>query len=163
MSVYAGKRNMVNGSPPRGFFAVGVDQPKCEINIGTLWRTAHILGAAYLFTIGKRYRRQPSDTTKAWTHLPLIHWDTADDMRSHLPLGDRLVGVELADEAVALPDYEHWQQSVYLLGAEDRGISADVLSRCHDVVKLPGSMSMNVAVAGSIVMYDRIARGARRR
>jgi hypothetical protein len=64
VSVYAGNRHMVNGSPPRGFFAVGVDQPKCEINIGTLWRTAHILGAAYLFTIGKRYRRQPSDTTK---------------------------------------------------------------------------------------------------
>jgi tRNA (guanosine-2'-O-)-methyltransferase len=125
---------MVKALPPRGFFAVGVDQPKCEINIGTLWRTAHILGAAYLFTIGKRYR-----------------------------LGARLVGVELADDAVALPDYEHWQQSVYLLGAEDRGISADVLSRCHDVVKLPGSVSMNVAVAGSIVMYDRIARGARRR
>jgi len=29
---------------------------------------------------------------------------------------------------------------------------------CHQVVRLPGERSLNVAVAGSIVIYDRITK-----
>ena len=36
----------------RGFYAIGVYKPKKEVNIGTLWRTANILGASLIFTAG---------------------------------------------------------------------------------------------------------------
>ena len=47
----------------RGYFAIGVYHPKNHLNIGTLWRTANILKAAFIFTVGARYKRfQCSDT-----------------------------------------------------------------------------------------------------
>ncbi|RZJ99745.1 MAG: TrmH family RNA methyltransferase, partial [Flavobacterium sp.] len=40
-------------------------------------------------------------------------------------------------------------------GAEDHGLSSKVIARCHHLVKFKSQKSLNVAVAGSIVMYDR--------
>ena len=42
----------------RGFFGIGIFHAKNEENIGTLWRSASILGADFIFTIGKPYRHQ---------------------------------------------------------------------------------------------------------
>ena len=46
----------------RGFFGVGIENTKTHQNIGTLWRSASIMGASFMFTIGKRYKKQASDT-----------------------------------------------------------------------------------------------------
>ena len=40
------------GGSDAGFFAVGVYNSKSADNVGTLWRSAFQLGAAYIFTIG---------------------------------------------------------------------------------------------------------------
>jgi len=48
----------------RGFFGIGIQNIKTESNIGTLWRSANILGADFIYTIGKRYKKQSSDTMK---------------------------------------------------------------------------------------------------
>lgn len=52
----------------------------------------------------------------------------------------------------------HPRQAIYLLGAEDHGLPPDVLARCNSVVSLEAVCrpSYNVAVAGSIILYDRI-------
>ena len=139
----------------RGYFGVAVYRPKNSVNIGSLFRTAQLLGASYLAVIGARYKRQPSDTYNAAYHMPLYQYDGWDDFRANIPLGTRIVAVELTPDAQMLDDYEHPKQAVYLLGAEDNGIPVAILERCHDVVKLRGKRSMNVAVAGSIVLYSR--------
>ena len=141
----------------RGFFAVGVYRPKTEANVGTLWRTAHLYGAAFVFTVGRRYQRQSSDTPKTPLHTPLFHFADINDLGEHLPWSAPLVGVELDSRSVSLPSYEHRLRSVYLLGAEDHGLPPDVLDACHDVIQIPSlaPQSMNVAVAGSVVLYDR--------
>lgn len=142
----------------RGFWAIGIWHTKTEHNVGTLWRSAHLLGAAFVFTVGRRYKsRQSSDTMDTRRHVPLFHFDDVADLHRHLPHSCKLVGVELDDRAVMLADYKHPERAVYLLGAEDHGLSHDMLAMCHDVVRLPGAHSMNVAVAGSIVAYDRVS------
>lgn len=146
------------GSSTRGFFIIGVERSKTEVNVGTLWRTAHLLGAAFIFTIGRRYKPQASDATKAWRSIPLLHFDRIEEMRDKLPHSCPLVGVELDDRARPLHEFTHPERAAYLLGAEDHGLSKEALGTCHALVKLPGRYSMNVAVAGSIVMYDRVAR-----
>lgn len=83
--------------------------------------------------------------------------DTAD-LVAHLPHSCPLVGVELTDDARMLADFSHPERAVYLLGAEDHGLTQTSLAACHHVVKLPGRFSMNVACAGSIIMYDRCVR-----
>jgi len=80
---------------------------------------------------------------------------------ANLPFDCRLVGVEITEDAVPLETYKHPERAVYLLGAEDHGITPETLKRCHDVIVLPGRFCLNVAVAGSIVMYDRLAKGTK--
>lgn len=139
----------------RGYFGVGVFNPKKSVNVGTLWRTAHLFGAAYVFTIGARYSLQHSDTMKTHRHIPLIHYKDFADFYEHLPYDAQLVGIELTDKAKELSAFVHPERAVYLLGAEDHGLSDAILAKCQHVVKLRGEHSMNVAVAGSIVLYHR--------
>jgi len=145
----------------RGHFGIGIYHSEYVVNVGTLWRSAHVLGANYLFTIGKRWPHQASDTTKAWKHIPLFEFLTFEDFREHLPYGTRIVAVELDDAALPIANYCHPERCAYLLGAEDHGIPADVLSRCDEIVQLPGAYCLNVAVAGSLVMYDRLSKAAK--
>lgn len=139
----------------RGFFAIGIEHNKCAANIGTLWRSAMSYDAAFVFTVGRRYQQQSSDTTVTWRHIPLFAFETLDDLIQHLPYSCPLVGVEIGCGAKPIAAYHHRERAAYLLGAEDRGLSADALSRCHELVELPGRFCLNVSVAGSLVMFDR--------
>lgn len=146
----------------RGFFGIGVYRPKTEMNIGTLWRSAHLLGAAYLFTVGARYRRQPTDTTGAAKHVPLFAYEDMDDLLAHMTcdVDAPLIGIEMHERSRPLPEFTHPKAGVYLLGSEDRGLPSEVVARCHRLLEVPtlGYGSLNVATAGSIVLYDRFTR-----
>ena len=142
----------------RGFFGIGLYKPKIEINVGTLFRTAAIFGCNFMFTIGHRYKHQRSDTMKSHRHIPLFHYESFDDFKVHLPKCSSLVGVELTQNARPIRNFIHPKQAVYMLGAEDNGIDENILRQCDHVIKLPGDVSLNVSVAGSIVLYDRIGK-----
>jgi tRNA G18 (ribose-2'-O)-methylase SpoU len=142
----------------RGYFGIGVQCCKNQINYGTLYRTAQILGASFLFLIGKRFRQQCSDTTQSWHHIPVHSYDTFDDFYKNLPHDCRLVGIELTDRATPLENFKHPDRACYLLGAEDNGLSSEAIRRCHLLLKMRGDRSMNVAVAGSIVLYHRVCQ-----
>lgn len=146
----------------RGYFAVGICGGKTPENLGTLWRSASLYGAAFVFTVGKRYQSQACDTPNTPRHTPLFHFTDLDDLRRHLPYRCPLVGVELVETSVPLGRYRHPERAAYLLGAEDKGLSASDLLRCHDLVQIETALpySMNVAVAGSIVLRDRHVKAA---
>ena len=138
----------------RGYFGIGIYHIKHEVNLGTLWRSACSFGASFIFTIGKRYSRQSSDTTKTWRHVPLYHYESIDDL--FLPYSCRLVGIELGGESIR--EYKHPERCIYLLGAEDHGLPSEIMDKCHEVIEIPSvnEYCLNVASAGSIVMYDRL-------
>jgi tRNA G18 (ribose-2'-O)-methylase SpoU len=138
----------------RGYFAVGVWHVKSEVNIGTLWRSAYQLGAAYIFTIGKRYKKQSSDTHKAWRHIPLNHYETWDEFIKMQPYDAVIVGIEMG--GIPLARFTHPERAIYVLGAEDYGLDT-MLDKCQKVVSLEAVQDdcYNVAVAGSLVMYHR--------
>ena len=140
----------------RGYFEIGVYRSKTETNIGTLWRSAYQLGASGVFTIGRRYRQQPSDTTKTMRHIPLRHYLDIDEMLASRPVGAVLVGIEM--NGTPLSETEHPQQAIYLLGAEDTGLPREIARKCNRIISLESvrTPSYNVAVAGALVMYDRV-------
>lgn len=142
----------------RGYFGIGIYNGKNTMNIGTLWRSANILGADFIFTIGRRYQKQCSDTMKTPRHIPLYHYMDGDDFFSHIPYDCPVVAVELADKSIPLERYCHRERCIYLLGAEDSGIPKNILERCKETVQIVGDYCYNVAVAGSIVMYDRAVK-----
>lgn len=139
----------------RGFFGIGILNAKTEQNIGTLWRSASIMGASFIFTIGKRYKKQASDTTKSWKHIPLYNYETFEDFYKTMPYDCVLVGIELDERSIAIKEFKHPERCIYLLGAEDIGLSKQAIEKCNKIIQLPGDVCMNVSVAGSIVMYDR--------
>lgn len=140
----------------RGYFGIGIFNGKTIENIGTLWRSANLMGASFIYTIGKRYKKQASDTMATHRHIPLYHYDTFEEFYKSIPYDCRLVGIELDQKSEPIKTFSHFERCIYLLGAEDSGLSNEALSKCHKLIQLPGEHSMNVAVAGSIVMFDRI-------
>lgn len=147
-----------NKYPHTAFYGIGIMQATREINIGTLWRSAYIMGASFIFTVDRKYKKQSADVVGTPSRIPLFHYHDLDDLKAHLPHGAPLIGVEMADEAIFIHQYEHPKRAVYLLGSETNGLSRKTLTACHQLVKLPGSFSLNVAVAGSIIMHDRISK-----
>lgn len=141
-----------------GFFGIGILNNCDEVNIGTLWRSAYILGASFIFTVDKKYKHQGSDVTKAWTRIPLYHFKTFEELKDNLPFSTRLVAVEMGQGATPISDYDHPDRVVYLLGNEISGLPKKIVKQCQSVIKLPGEYSLNVAVTGSIVMYDRMTK-----
>lgn len=142
-----------------GYWGIGVWHSKTEVNIGTLMRSAHSFGASFVFTVGRRYEAKASDISKATRHIPCYHYKDMDDLVDHLPLACPIVGIELHPKAKPLDKLVHPFRACYLLGAEDHGLQAESLEKCHMLTYIPhGKHCLNVATAGSIVMYDRMVK-----
>lgn len=145
----------------RGYCGIAVYHPKTETNVGTLWRSANVFGASFLALIGRRFKKQASDTMATHRNVPLYEYLTFDQFRDHQPHGCAIVAVERCATARNIVNYCHPERAVYLLGPEDGGIPSSVLARCHSRIVIPGTHCLNVAAAGSIVLYDRMAKLAR--
>jgi len=141
----------------KGYFGIGVEGVSKAMNVGTLFRTAHAFGASFVFTLRAQYNPREgahSDTSDTPRSVPTYHF--ADLSTFRLPLGCRLVGVEISEEAIDLPSFRHPRQAAYILGAEREGLSADLQTRCDYMVKIPTRFSINLGVAGALIMYDRL-------
>jgi tRNA G18 (ribose-2'-O)-methylase SpoU len=139
-----------------GYFEVGIFHPRTDENVGTLWRTAYQLGAAGIFTIGRRYRKQASDTQDSMQKIPLRNYPDFEAFLADRPLGAQLVGVEMGGQPLSA--FRHPERAIYLLGSEAMGLPAAVLEKCNHLVSLEwvDYPSYNLAVAGSIVLYHRV-------
>lgn len=141
----------------RGFFGIGIWHYKYDCNAGTLFRSAYAFGANFIYTIGRRYKGEASDTCNSAKHIPYFHYDTLEAFKEYGPKDCRLTVVELDDKAHDLPNFVHFERSAYLLGSEGGGLPPSLI-KDNVVVKIPGCVCLNVATAGSIVLYDRIAK-----
>lgn len=149
------KRTQVKG---RGHCGIGIERGKTPANIGTLWRSAVCLGADFIFTVGPRYPKQSSGTVASWRHVPTFEYRDVQDFNEHRPLDVPLIGVELTDDAEPLETFDHPERAIYLLGPEDGSLSKAALSVCQKVVKFQSAYCLNVASAGTVLLYDRQAK-----
>jgi tRNA G18 (ribose-2'-O)-methylase SpoU len=141
----------------RGYFGIGVEGASKPMNFGNLARSAHGFGASFIFTVAaaRTIGRPPSDTNRSYHHVPWYSFETVEAMR--LPDDCRLVGVELIKDAIDLPSFRHPLQAAYVLGPEGGSLSPQMLERCEFVVRIPLAFCINLAMAGVVVMYDRMA------
>ena len=141
----------------RGYFGIGVEGISKPMNLGSLLRSAHAFGASFAFTIGAAFDARETaraDTSEAVGSLPFHPWPDLAAM--DLPQGCRLVGVELLDDAIELPAFTHPSRAAYVLGAERTSLSPAIQERCDFVVRIPAKFCFNLAIAGALVMYDRM-------
>lgn len=129
-----------------------------EVNLGTLLRTCDAVGAcvAVPHTPVARAALKKGNTLRTRS---CVHWAgrPARWLARQKEQGSRIVGVELAEDAIRLADVAPARQrTVVVLGHEHAGIPDDVWDLLDDVIEIPmlgtGS-SLNVAVAGSLVLY----------
>ena len=146
----------------RGYFGIGAEGVSKSANVGALLRTAHAFDAAFCFLIGTGFDARAgrlADTADTPAHVPLWRFDSVDGVM--LPERCVLVGVELLDDAAELPSFRHPLNAAYVLGPERSGLSPAVLARCRHVVRIPTRFALNLAVAGALVLYDRLLQHGR--
>jgi tRNA G18 (ribose-2'-O)-methylase SpoU len=146
----------------RGYFGLGAEGVSKSANMGALLRTGHAFGAAFCFTVEAGWDARASrsaDTSDTPAHVPL--WRFADVGAMVLPRECVVVGIELLDDAVDLPSFRHPLNAAYVLGPERSGLSAAMRGRCRHVVRIPTRFALNLAVAGAIVLYDRLLQHGR--
>ena len=141
----------------RGYVGIGAEGVSKSANVGALLRTAHAFDASFCFLVGTGFDARAgrsADTADTPAHVPLWRFDGPDDIR--LPERCVLVGVELLDDAAELPSFRHPLNAAYVLGPERSGLSPALLARCRHVVRIPTRFALNLAVAGALVLYDRL-------
>lgn len=146
----------------RGYFGLGAEGVSKSANMGALLRTGHAFGAAFCFSIGAGWdarAARASDTALTQQHVPLWRFDGVESL--HLPPECTLVGIELLDEAVDLPSFRHPLNAAYVLGPERSGLSEPLRTRCRHIVRIPTRFALNLAVAGALVLYDRLLQHGR--
>jgi tRNA G18 (ribose-2'-O)-methylase SpoU len=146
----------------RGYFGIGVEGVSKSANVGALLRTAHAFGAAFCFVVGAGFDARAgrlADTADTPDHVPLWHFADIDALL--LPQGCVLVGVELLETATNLPSFRHPLNAAYVLGPERSGLSPATLAQCRHVVRIPTRFALNLAVAGALVLYDRLLQHGR--
>jgi tRNA (guanosine-2'-O-)-methyltransferase len=129
-----------------------------EANLGTLLRSCDAVGACMAVPDTDHYRRalKVGDTLPS---RPCLHWVNTklgwiDRQRSE---GAQIIGVELDEDSISLVQLrQSRRRTIVLLGHEHSGLPQEVWPFLDQVVEIPmvgvGS-SLNVAVAGSLVLY----------
>ena len=146
----------------RGYFGLGAEGVSKSANMGALLRTGHAFGASFCFSVGAGWDARASrsaDTSDAPTQVPL--WRFGDVGAMALPRECALVGIELLDDAADLPSFRHPLNAAYVLGPERAGLSDALRARCRHTVRIPTRFALNLAVAGAIVLYDRLLQHGR--
>ena len=141
----------------KGYFGIGVERVSKAMNAGAVMRTGHAFGADFSFFIGGPLSAgeiKLSDTSKTENSLPTYFFETPSDLI--LPKGCKLVGIEITKEAELLPSFRHPRLAAYVLGSERLGLSNETIKLCDYIVKVPTKFSLNLALAGGLVLYDRL-------
>lgn len=129
-----------------------------QANLGTLLRTCDAVGACMVCPDTPHYREAVAKGNTLRHGGVCMHWQEKKSFyQKWRGEGVRVVGVELADDATRLGDVmPARERTIVVLGHERQGIPAEAYPWLDDVVEIPmigtGS-SLNVAVAGSLVLY----------
>ena len=153
-------RQWRKNEPPRlSILLEGLGGP---FNLGAILRTAAAYRVEHLYLAGMQI--DPTSTNVGKTALGAdryvpwtVHEDWASGAQAARDAGFRLVGLELADQAVPMHEADLSGPTCLVIGHEDRGLSKTALGDCDGVVFLPqlGRIgSLNVATATSIAIWE---------
>jgi tRNA (guanosine-2'-O-)-methyltransferase len=130
-----------------------------EANLGTLLRTCDAVGACMAVpdTVHYRAALTRGDTLRRRPHIHWIDRSKLGWIKRQRQSGTVVLAVEIADDATSLGQLQPAAaRTVVLLGHEHTGVPDDAWPLLDGVVEIPMvglGASLNVAVAGSLVLY----------
>jgi tRNA(Leu) C34 or U34 (ribose-2'-O)-methylase TrmL len=142
--------------------SIGLSNPKSPENVGSVMRAAGNYRVDSVFYTGQRYERAlklnpdvPNVRRKVSENVCIT---SVESLIDDVPKDLKIVCVEFAMDAVALPQFQHPEKACYIFGPEDGNISQDIIDRADAVVYVPTIGSMNLAASVNVVLYDRLAK-----
>ena len=132
-------------------------------NFGAIARSAECAGADFIVLPEKGSASVTSDAVRASAgallHIPVCREkDLSSALRILQENGYKVIGASEKSKT----DYTHVDftaPTAIVMGAEDRGISNDVLRKCDELAAIPilGKVgSLNVSVAAGIMLYEAV-------
>ncbi|MFC1589439.1 TrmH family RNA methyltransferase [Pseudomonadota bacterium] len=141
--------------------SLGLINPKSPDNVHAVMRAAGNYRVDSVFYTGDRYMRAmtlnpnaPDISRKVSDNVPMSEVSSLVDAAGDM----KIVCVELAENAIALPEYEHPQNAFYIFGPEDSTIGQEVIDRADAVVYVPTVGCMNLAATVNVLLYDRLVK-----
>ena len=140
---------------------IAIENFQHDYNIGSIVRTANACRVAGVHIVGKRHwnRRGAMATEK---YLSVAHYPTIEEFISWQEQANMtLIGVDNIAGSVPLTNAELPKNAIYVFGQEGPGLSKDMQSYCKYLVAIEqfgSTRSVNVGVAGGIVMYEWLRR-----
>ncbi|MCY4268659.1 MAG: TrmH family RNA methyltransferase [Gammaproteobacteria bacterium] len=143
----------------RGYSAVALDRPQKDSSLGGAMRAAGVYLAS-LIVVGGDARAKienHADTMCAYRHIPTIR---CGDVLDVIPYDCVPVAVELLEDAVPLPEFDHPERAYYIFGTENGTLPERITSRCGAKVYVPSpsGLCMNLAAAVNVILADRYAK-----
>lgn len=144
--------------------SIGLLNPKSPDNVNSVMRAAGNFRIDRVFYSGTRYplalKRNPTTlnmSRKVSENIPLSGLSHLID---NAPENLTIVCVELAENAIPLPEFQHPENAFYIFGPEDSSISQDIIDRADAVVYIPTAGCMNLAATVNVVLYDRLSKSS---
>jgi tRNA(Leu) C34 or U34 (ribose-2'-O)-methylase TrmL len=145
---------------------IGLVNPKSPENVSSVMRAAGNYRVGSVFYTGERYAKAISYKSnsanisrKVGQNIPL---SGVNCLMENIPEEMMVDCVEFAENAIALPEYEHPENTFYIFGPEDGSISQQLINRADAVVYVPTVGCMNLAATVNVVLYDRLAKSTKR-
>lgn len=142
-------------SPSRILMLDDVQDPG---NLGTLVRTAVSFGFSAIYcskgTVDLYNEKVIRSTQGALFHIPVVYADLAEEIQKYKEQGFEIIATSLHD-AEPMEKIRPSEKMVFILGNEGQGVSKPImdLSDQRLYIEMKEFESLNVAVAGGIVMY----------
>lgn len=134
--------------------------PKKGENLGTLARTCDAVGACLVVPQGREPNRAVVKGNTIGIHNTCLHYadNPATWLRKRRDEGWKVLGIELAHGATLLGKLSpaYGERVIVVLGNECSGIPDEAWPHLDEVIEIPMhgvGNSLNVAVAGSLVLY----------
>lgn len=137
-------------------YAVAIDNPDKEMNIGNLMRTAHSFLCGEIVLIGSaRFDSAGSHGVERFERIR--HFPTIPAFLRWMPeSGYESVAVEIHPEAERLDRFAFPERPMFVLGNELTGLSEELLASCRHKVTIPqfGLVPcLNVNISCSLALY----------
>jgi len=143
---------------------LGLVNPKSPDNVGSVLRAAANYRVDKVFYTGDRYPRAIERKARSVDMSRKISKDVlisrAECLIEVVSKDMKIVCVELAVNAIPLPEYQHPENALYIFGPEDGSIDQDIIDQADAVVYVPTVGCMNLSASVNVLLYDRLVKAA---
>lgn len=142
--------------------SIGLINPKSPDNVGAILRASANYQVDSVFYTGVRYQqalkragRSVDMSRKLGKDIPIYQ---ADCLLDSTPEDVKIICIEFAENAIALPEFQHPERALYIFGPEDGSIEQEIIDKADHVVFVPTISCMNLSASVNVLLYDRMAK-----